>query len=102
METIEIAMWCAIVILIVIGFYSALLNYWMWKAWNKRMEDKEIPPKDVFPELTEPEDSTEPAPEPVYVSHTEPEEAPPPPPPAEPDTREPEEKPPEIELVETE
>ncbi len=100
METIEIAMWCAIVILIVIGFYSALLNYWMWKAWNKRMDDKGIPPKDVFPELTEPEDT--PAPEPVYVSHTEPEEIPPPPPPAEPETREPEEKPPEIELVETE
>jgi hypothetical protein len=68
----ETVLLLAIITLIIIGVFSAILNYWMWNHWKRTMGlTKEIVEEEIL--------------EPVTMGGpTEPEAAPAPPPPPEP------------------
>lgn len=77
METWELVLYAAIIVLLVIGIYSALLNYWMWKDWNKRKADEgPVEMSEVFESETpvEPTPEPEPAPPPEEVPPAPPDE----------------------------
>ncbi len=76
LETWELVLYAAIVVLLVIGIYSALLNYWMWKDWNRSKEEQR--PVGEAPAI-EPEPPAEPTPEPEPAPPPEPETPPAPP-----------------------
>ncbi|KYK30601.1 MAG: hypothetical protein AYK23_01000 [Candidatus Proteinoplasmatales archaeon SG8-5] len=69
--TEETLLLLAIVTLIIIGVFSAILNYWMWSHWKrtmgitKQIEDDEIlEPVSMEEPAPEPSPPPEPAPEP--------------------------------------